>query len=67
MSIPSWSNLPPAGQNGDQQPVSVLLAHRDMSVTTTWYQGLQVDARFRITSMANTPQDLRAKLDPRLR
>jgi cellulose biosynthesis protein BcsQ len=50
--------------NGDQvaAPVSVLLAHRDMERTTTWYQALQMDARFRVASMANTPQDFRAKL-----
>ena len=33
-----------------------------MERTTAWYQSLQVDTRFRVTSMANTPQDFRAKL-----
>ncbi len=47
---------------GQDTPVSVLLAHQDMDRTTAWYQALQVDSRFRITSMANTPQDFRAKL-----
>jgi len=47
---------------GQDAPVSVLLAHRDMDRTTAWYQALQMDARFRVTSMANTPQDFRAKL-----
>lgn len=58
----TWTNQPP--QSGGQQdaPVSVLLAHRDMERTTAWYQALQVDARFRVSSMANTPQDFRAKL-----
>ncbi len=57
----SWgqtqSNLP-----GQDAPVSILLAHKDMSRTTNWYQALQVDARFRITSMANDAQDFRSKL-----
>lgn len=57
----SWgqtqSNLP-----GQDAPVSILLAHKDMSRTTSWYQALQVDARFRITSMANDAQDFRSKL-----
>ncbi len=51
------SNLP-----GQDAPVSILLAHKDMSRTTSWYQALQVDARFRITSMANDAQDFRSKL-----
>ena len=55
-----WNNQPQ--QSGGSAPVSVLLAHRDMSVTTAWYQALQVDTRFRVTSMANTQQDLIAKL-----
>ncbi|HUI87298.1 MAG TPA: ParA family protein [Anaerolineales bacterium] len=55
-----WNNQP--SQGSGMAPVSILLAHRDMSITTAWYQALQVDARFRVTSMANTPQDLRAKL-----
>ncbi len=57
----SWgqaqNNLP-----GQDAPVSILLAHKDMSRTTSWYQALQVDARFRITSMANDAQDFRSKL-----
>jgi len=48
--------------SGQNAPVSVLLAHPDMNITTTWYRALQVDTRFRITSMANTPQDLKDKL-----
>jgi cellulose biosynthesis protein BcsQ len=57
----SWTNQPPQGA-GQDVPVSVLLAHKDMDRTTTWYQALQVDTRFRVSSMANTPQDFRAKL-----
>jgi len=57
----SWgqpqNNLP-----GQDVPVSILLAHKDMSRTTSWYQALQVDARFRITSMANDAQEFRSKL-----
>ncbi|MBN2116303.1 MAG: ParA family protein [Anaerolineales bacterium] len=53
----SQNNLP-----GQDAPVSILLAHKDMSRTTSWYQALQVDARFRITSMANDAQDFRSKL-----
>lgn len=51
----------PSG-NGQDAPVSILLAHRDMQRTTTWYQALQMDARFRVTSMANDAQDFRSKL-----
>ena len=54
----SWTNQPAQG-TGQDVPVSVLLAHKDMDRTTTWYQALQVDTRFRVTSMANTPEDLR--------
>lgn len=59
----SWGT--PQTQNsgaGQDTPVSILLAHRDMSKTTTWYQALQMDARFRVTSMANDAQDFRSKL-----
>ena len=58
----SWTNQPTPQGGGQDAPVSVLLAHKDMERTTAWYQALQVDARFRVTSMANTPQDFRAKL-----
>jgi arsenite/tail-anchored protein-transporting ATPase len=47
---------------GQDSPVSVLLAHRDMGHAMSWYQALQVDARFRINNMATDPQDFRAKL-----
>ena len=57
----SWNNQP-IQQGGQDAPVSVLLAHKDMERTTAWYQSLQVDTRFRVTSMANTHQDFRAKL-----
>ena len=56
----SWNT--PQPQSGGDTPVSILLAHKDMDRTTAWYQSLQLDARFRVTSMANTAQDLRAKL-----
>ena len=56
----SWNTQQP--QSGGDAPVSILLAHKDMDRTTAWYQSLQLDARFRVTSMANTAQDLRAKL-----
>ena len=58
----TWNNGPQAQANGGNMPVSVLLAHKDMGVTTAWYQSLQTDPRFRITSMANNAQDFRAKL-----
>ena len=58
----AWTNQPSQQGGGQDAPVSVLLAHKDMERTTAWYQALQVDARFRVTSMANTPQDFRAKL-----
>ena len=58
----TWTNQPSPQGGGQDAPVSVLLAHKDMERTTAWYQSLQVDARFRVTSMANTPQDFRAKL-----
>lgn len=37
-------------------------AHRDTSRITSWYQALQMDARFRVTSMANDAQDLHPQL-----
>lgn len=55
----AWENSHASAQD---QPVSVLLAHRDLDRTAAWYQALQMDARFRVTSMANTAQDLRVKL-----
>src|SRR5258707_6337949 len=63
MTNNTWGG-PPQTQtgNGQDTPVSILLAHRDMSRTTTWYQALQMDARFRVTSMANDAQDFRSKL-----
>ena len=56
-----WNNAP-APVTGQNAPVSILLAHPDMGITTTWYRALQVDTRFRVTSMANTAQDLKDKL-----
>jgi cellulose biosynthesis protein BcsQ len=58
----AWTNQPSQQGGGQDAPVSVLLAHKDMERTTAWYQTLQVDTRFRVTSMANTPQDFQAKL-----
>ena len=57
-----WNNQSQNQGGGQNTPVSVLLAHNDMSKTTVWYQALQIDTRFRVTSMANTQQDLIAKL-----
>ncbi len=57
----SWGQTQ-SNLSGQDAPVSILLAHKDMSRTTSWYQALQVDARFRITSMANDAQDFRSKL-----
>jgi len=57
-----WGTPQAQSGNGQDTPVSILLAHRDMSRTTTWYQALQMDARFRVTSMANDAQDFRSKL-----
>lgn len=58
----SWGSPQAQATSGQDTPVSILLAHRDMSRTTTWYQALQMDARFRVTSMANDAQDFRSKL-----
>ena len=59
----TWGNAPQTQQgSGQDAPVSVLLVHRDIGRTTAWYQALQMDARFRISSMANDSQDFRAKL-----
>jgi arsenite-transporting ATPase len=58
----SWTNQPIPQGSGQDAPVSVLLAHKDMERTSAWYQSLQVDSRFRVTSIANTSQDFRAKL-----
>lgn len=57
-----WGTPQQTAGSGQDSPVSVLLAHKDISRTTAWYQSLQVDARFRITSMANDGQDFRSKL-----
>lgn len=58
-----WNSNPSQpGGGGQETPVSLLLAHREIAVATAWYQALQTDARFRVTSLANTAQDFRAKL-----
>lgn len=57
-----WNLPTSSSQMGGDFPVSLLLAHRDIATTTAWYQAIQVDARFRVQSLANTLQDLRAKL-----
>lgn len=57
-----WGNPQQPTTSGQDAPVSVLLAHHDIGRTTAWYQALQVDARFRITSMANDSADFRSKL-----
>ena len=57
-----WGTPQTQSNNGQDAPVSILLAHRDMNKTTSWYQALQMDARFRVTSMANDAQDFRSKL-----
>ncbi len=62
MTNNTWGTPQAQSGNGQDTPVSILLAHRDMSRTTTWYQALQMDARFRVTSMANDAQDFRSKL-----
>jgi cellulose biosynthesis protein BcsQ len=56
----SWNQ--PTPHSGGETPVSLLIAHRDMNQTTAWYQAIQVDARFRVSSMANSAQDLQSKL-----
>ncbi len=61
MNDTTWRSQPQQG-NGAEAPVSVLLAANEMERTTTWYQALQMDARFRVASMANSSQDFRAKL-----
>ena len=55
----AWNNAPV--QNGGDQPVNVLLA-APMERANPWYQALSADARFRVSSMATDPHDLRAKL-----
>lgn len=63
MTNQGWGTPQNQNNNGGQDlPVSILLAHKDMHRTTTWYQALQMDARFRVTSMANDAQDFRSKL-----
>lgn len=57
-----WGTTQINTTSGQDSPVSVLLAHKDIGRTTAWYQALQVDARFRITSMANDGADFRSKL-----
>lgn len=64
MSHSPWG-FPTSSPNPNQAadaPVSLLLAHSDMNRTTAWYQAIQMDARFRVSSMANDAQDFRAKL-----
>jgi len=55
----AWNNAPV--QSGGDQPVNVLLA-APMERANPWYQALSADARFRVSSMATDPHDLRAKL-----
>ncbi len=55
-----WEPNNNAPQGGDA-PVNILLAG-PIDRTTGWYQALQADARFRVSAMANDPNDLRAKL-----
>jgi arsenite/tail-anchored protein-transporting ATPase len=63
MSTNNWGAAAPQQQDGGQDsPVSLLLVHRDIGRTTAWYQALLVDARFRVSSMANDVQDFRSKL-----
>lgn len=50
-----------SGGNGKDTPVSALLAGT-IDRTNAWYQVVQLDARFRVASMANDPQDMQAKL-----
>lgn len=58
MSGGAW-NVPDS--LGGEPPIVTLLAGQ-ISKTTAWYQTLAVDARFRVASMANSPEDFHAKL-----
>lgn len=55
-----WGGAAPAS-NGNETPISVLLAG-PQERTVAWYQSLQLDARFRVASMASDPLDLQGKL-----
>ena len=57
----AWGIQPTSNNNGGDTPVSILLAGPP-DRTVSWYQAVQLDARFRVSSMANDPQDLQAKL-----
>lgn len=46
---------------GGDSPVSILLAG-PQDRTVNWYQVVQLDTRFRVSSMANDPQDMQGKL-----
>jgi hypothetical protein len=46
---------------GGEPPIVTLLAGQ-ISKTNAWYQMLAVDARFRVASMASSPEDFHAKL-----
>jgi len=58
MTGTSW-NLPET--IGGDPPIVTLLAGQ-INKTTTWYQTMAVDARFRVVSMANSPEDFQAKI-----
>jgi len=53
----TWSNNPPQAA----EAVTLLLAG-PITRTNAWYAALQTDARFRVTSWANDPQDLSLKI-----
>jgi cellulose biosynthesis protein BcsQ len=57
----AWGMQSTSKNSGGDTPVSILLAGPP-DRTVAWYQAVQLDARFRVSSMANDPQDLQAKL-----
>lgn len=56
-----WGPSSNSQTGGGDAPVTMLLAGSP-DRTVAWYQAVQLDARFRVSSMANDPQDMQAKL-----
>ena len=57
-----WGNTSPAGGNGSQQEPVALLVAAQPSTATVWASGLQVDTRFRVSGLANTPEVIQTML-----
>jgi arsenite-transporting ATPase len=62
MPEPTWAPAAPTSPGGDH-PVSILLAGKvNDNRLLTWQSTIMMDARFRLTAVANNPADLQAKL-----